>query len=100
MPSDYSDEHIKQMTDPKHDQSAWKQDTFWQHYCEYQQDIMGFPKGVECDWCGETENTFNKTRQKRVKSTYEKLYGYYPQELLTKKILPIDVFYKLFGKKL
>jgi len=25
---------------------------------------------------------------------------YHPQELLTKKILPIDIFYKLFGKKL
>lgn len=23
----------------------------------------------------------------------------HPQELLTKKILPIDIFYKLFGKK-
>jgi hypothetical protein len=23
----------------------------------------------------------------------------HPQELLTKKLLPIDVFYKLFGKK-
>ena len=32
-------------------------------------------------------------------TTGEKLYGYHPQELLTSKILPIDVFYKLFGRK-
>ena len=39
------------------------------------------------------------TKRKQVKTTGEKLYGYYPQELLTNKILPIDVFYKLFGQK-
>jgi len=36
-------------------------------------------------------------KQKRL-TTGEKLYGYHPQELLTNKILPIDVFYKLFGE--
>ena len=30
------------------------------------------------------------------RTTYENVYGYHPQELLIKKILPIDVFYKLF----
>ena len=35
-------------------------------------------------------------QKKRNKTTGEKLYGYHPQELLTKKILPPDVFYKLF----
>jgi hypothetical protein len=43
------------------------------------------------------------------KTVYERDFGssqssrkiiYHPQELLTKKILPIDIFYKLFGKKL
>tara|TARA_B100000900_G_scaffold382264_1_gene369332 strand:- start:662 stop:901 length:240 start_codon:yes stop_codon:yes gene_type:complete len=71
---------------------------FWEHYCEYQQDIMGFPLGKECDWCGETEPTYNHKQHKREKSAYEKLYGYHPQELLVKKILPVDVFYKLFGQ--
>ena len=79
---------------------------FWEHYCEYQQDIMGFPIGKECDWCGESEPVFNQKQQDQVKSKYEKLlapitkrYGYHPQELLINKILPIDVFYKLFGQK-
>ena len=39
----------------------------------------------------------HKTRRKIT--TGEKLYGYHPQELLTAKILPIDVFYKLFRSK-
>ena len=95
MPSSYSKEHIKQMMDSRHDQSAWKQDTFWEHYCKRQQDVVGFPKGIECDWCGETEPTQSKTYKK---TAYEKLYGYHPQELLINKILPIDVFYKLFGQ--
>ena len=103
MPSDYSKEHLKQMMDPRHDQSAWKQDTFWEHYCNKQHDVLGFPKGVECDWCGETEATGNKIQtafqKKQNKTTGEKLFGYHPQELLTNKILPIDVFYKLFGQK-
>tara|TARA_A100000164_G_C21943297_1_gene791982 strand:- start:161 stop:691 length:531 start_codon:yes stop_codon:yes gene_type:complete len=55
MPSDYSKEHIKQMMDPRHDQSVWKQDKFWEHYCDRQHDVVGFPKGVECDWCGKRE---------------------------------------------
>ena len=79
-------------------QNNWKQETFWEHYCEKQQDVMGFPNGTECDWCGETEATGNKIQTK--KTVGEKLYGYHPQELLTKKILPIDIFYKLFGQKL
>lgn len=33
------------------------------------------------------------------KTIGEKVFGYHPQELLTNKILPIDVFYKLFGQK-
>ena len=39
------------------------------------------------------------TKRKLVKTTGEKLYGYHPQELLTSKILPIDIFYKLFRSK-
>ena len=38
------------------------------------------------------------TKRKLLKTTGEKLYGYHPQELLTKKILPVDIFYKLFRK--
>ena len=39
------------------------------------------------------------SQRKLVKTTGEKVFGYHPQELLTNKILPIDVFYKLFGQK-
>jgi hypothetical protein len=38
------------------------------------------------------------SKQFRRRTTGEKLYGYHPQELLTNKILPIDIFYKLFGE--
>ena len=38
------------------------------------------------------------TKRKQVKTTGEKVFGYHPQELLTNKILPIDIFYKLFGE--
>lgn len=72
MPSDYSDEHIKQMTDPKHDQSAFK------------------PKIYESPDGGKTvfeRDFFAPHTDRRL---------YHPQELLTKKILPPDVFYKLF----
>ena len=24
---------------------------WWEHYCYVQKDIMGFQKGVKCDWC-------------------------------------------------
>lgn len=24
---------------------------WWEHYCCVQKDIMGFQKGVKCDWC-------------------------------------------------
>ena len=27
-------------------------DGFWEHYCMVEKDIMGFEKGVKCDWCG------------------------------------------------
>jgi len=53
---------------------------WWQHYCPKQKDIMSFQKTDECDWCGE-----------KYTSTVQ-----HPQQLLTKKILPIDVFYKVF----
>ena len=90
MKSDYSKEHIKQMTDPKHDQSAFKK-----------------PKIFESPDGGKTvyERDFHMpgpqplSQRKLIKTTGEKLYGYHPQELLTNKILPIDVFYKLFGQK-
>ena len=42
---------------------------------------------------GQPHNTRRKI------TTGEKLNGYHPQELLTAKILPIDVFYKLFRSK-
>jgi hypothetical protein len=29
---------------------------WWEHYCPKQDDVMGFQKGVECDWCGATED--------------------------------------------
>ena len=28
---------------------------FWEHYCFVERDIMGFEKGVPCDWCGMKE---------------------------------------------
>ena len=28
---------------------------FWEHYCMVERDIMGFEKGVPCDWCGMKE---------------------------------------------
>ena len=30
-------------------------DGFWEHYCCVQRDIMGFEKGVPCDWCDEED---------------------------------------------
>lgn len=29
---------------------------WWLHYCPIQDDVMGFEKGVECDWCGMKED--------------------------------------------
>ena len=62
------------------------------------------PKIYESPDGGKTvyEREFNSPTvgRKLIKTTGEQLYGYHPQELLTKKILPIDIFYKLFGKKL
>ena len=77
------------------DNSSWKSKKFWEHYCEVEKDIMGTELGEECNWCGEKEPSGNLK-----KTAGERLYGYHPQELLTKKILPIDIFYKLFGQKL
>ena len=28
---------------------------FWEHYCMVEKDIIGFEKGVKCDWCGMEE---------------------------------------------
>ena len=89
MPSDYSKEHIKQQMDPRHDQSAFK------------------PKIFESPDGGKTvyERDFQLpgpqplSKRKLIKTTGEKVFGYHPQELLINKILPIDVFYKLFGQK-
>lgn len=38
-------------------------ENWWQHYCHVQQDIMSFEKGVECDWCGMTEETIKKNKE-------------------------------------
>ena len=38
-------------------------ENWWQHYCHAQQDIMSFEKGVECDWCGMTEETIKKNKE-------------------------------------
>ena len=35
---------------------------WWEHYCNKQMDVVGFPKGTECDWCGKTEEEFVKTK--------------------------------------
>ena len=93
--------------------------TFWEHYCDRQHDVVGFPKGIECDWCGKREEDRKQISSEDDGKTYpfredvpadlwgkpivnktigEKIYGYHPQELLINKILPIDVFYKLFGE--
>ena len=29
---------------------------WWEHYCPKQDDVMSFPKGIECDWCGARED--------------------------------------------
>jgi len=31
------------------------EDGWWEHYCVVEKDIMGFQKGVKCDWCGMEE---------------------------------------------
>ena len=46
------------------------------------------------------ERDFGSSIVNRVKiSPVEKIYGSHPQNLLINKILPIDIFYKLFGDK-
>lgn len=34
---------------------------FWEHYCKVQNDIMGFKKGSECDWCGAKESEIDSS---------------------------------------
>lgn len=43
---------------------------WWDHVCTKQErDVLSFPKGVECDWCGITEETYkhNKETIERIK---------------------------------
>jgi hypothetical protein len=43
---------------------------WWEHECIKQYgELMSFPKGVECDWCGITEETYkhNKETIERIK---------------------------------
>ena len=65
--------------------------------------MPGKPKIFESPDGGKTvyERDFQQpfSQRKLVKTNGEKIYGYHPQELLTAKILPIDIFYKLFGKE-
>tara|TARA_Y200000002_G_scaffold378051_1_gene384712 strand:+ start:1161 stop:1385 length:225 start_codon:yes stop_codon:yes gene_type:complete len=46
---------------------------WWQHYCNKQDDVMSFQKGVECDWCGMTEEVIehNKKQQDFMKKYME-----------------------------
>lgn len=53
---------------------------WWEHYCPKQRGTMSFLKTDACDWCGER-------------------YSFHPQQLLTKKILPPDIFYKVYGNE-
>ena len=78
----YSDEHIRQQMDSRHDQSAFKDKKIYES-----------PDG------GKTVYSRNfGSNHRRELTGGEKVFGYHPQELLTNKILPIDVFYKLFGQ--
>lgn len=48
---------------------------WWEHECVKQErDVISFPKGVECDWCGITEETYehNKKTIERLKQ-YEEM---------------------------
>ena len=38
----------------------------WKHYCNRQNDIMSFEKGVECDWCGLSED-IAKSNENQIK---------------------------------
>ena len=43
---------------------------WWEHECYRQdRDVLSFPKGAECDWCGITEETYkhNKETIERIK---------------------------------
>jgi len=31
------------------------EEEWWQHYCCVQREVMGFQKGVPCDWCDEED---------------------------------------------
>ena len=43
---------------------------WWHHYCTKQDDVMGFEKGVACDWCGMTEETIE--HNKKIQQQQEK----------------------------
>ena len=48
---------------------------WWEHEClEQERDVISFPKGTECDWCGITEETYehNKKTIERLKQ-YEEM---------------------------
>ncbi|MEK9986531.1 MAG: hypothetical protein VW879_17470 [Opitutae bacterium] len=47
---------------------------WWEHECFRQErDVMSFPKGVECDWCGMTEEVYlhNKREIEKMKQYEE-----------------------------
>lgn len=48
---------------------------WWEHEClKQERDIMSFPKGITCDWCGITEEIYehNKKAIERLKQ-YEEM---------------------------
>jgi len=55
---------------------------WWEHYCSVEKDVVSFLREDPCDWCGKTYTDLSQVK--------------HPQQLLTKKILPPDVFYKVF----
>ena len=77
---------------------------FWDHYCKKENDIISTEVGKECNWCGCEQTNFPdtgfpfKTTSARIKDV-SRVFGSHPQRLLTQKILPIDVFYKLYRSK-
>lgn len=40
---------------------GFKPEEFWEHYCPVEKDVVGFEKGVECDWCGAKEKDVNNS---------------------------------------
>ncbi len=73
---------------------------FWDHYCKKENDIISTEVGKECNWCGCEQTNFPDTgfpsKTTFVKKQFGQKFGSHPQHLLTRKILPIDVFYKLY----